>query len=100
MVVDLIKVYGGIAVGVWALYGHQCPMCVGVFVLGASEEGDSDVNIWMRFSKARKLRAHIHWMEREDDEGRRGGVGFADGTHGTGGRNCRLRRGVMLGRRV
>jgi len=39
-------------------------VCVGVFVLGTSEERDSDVNIWMRSSKAQTVRVHIHWMER------------------------------------
>jgi len=60
MVADLIEVYGSIAVGVGTFYGYQCPMGVGVFVLGASEEGDSDVNVWVRFSKARTVRVHIH----------------------------------------
>jgi len=60
MVADLIEVYGSIAVGVGTFYGYECPMGVGVFVLGASEEGDSDVNIWVRFSKARTVRVHIH----------------------------------------
>jgi len=60
VVADLIEVYGSIAVGVGTFYGYQCPMGVGVFVLGASEEGDSDVNIWVRFSKARTVRVHIH----------------------------------------
>jgi len=64
MVVDLVAVYGSVAVRVGAFYGYQCPVRVGVFVLGASEEGDSDVNIRMRFSKARTLRVHI--KERED----------------------------------
>jgi hypothetical protein len=99
MVADLIKVYGRMAVGVRTFYGHQCPVCVGVLVLGASEEGDSDVNIRMRFSKARTLRVHIHWTEgvgamRGSEEG-----SDARMTHRTGGHNRRL-RGVMLGRRV
>jgi hypothetical protein len=59
MVADLVKVYGSI-VGVGTFYGYQCPVGVGVFVLGASEEGDSDVNVWVRFSKARTVRVHIH----------------------------------------
>jgi len=65
MVVDLIKVYGRIAVGVGKFYGYQCPVCVGVFVLCAPEECDSDVNsIRMRLNMAQTLRVHI--KERED----------------------------------
>jgi len=58
-VADLIEVNGSIAVGVRTFCGYQCPVCVGVFVLCASVEGDSDVNIWVRFSEAGKLRVHI-----------------------------------------
>jgi len=76
MVVDLIEVYGSSAVGVGTFYGYQCPMCVGVFVLGTSEEGDSDVNIRRGFSKARTLRIHIQLDEKgEKDGGQRGGDG-------------------------
>jgi len=63
MVADLVKVYGSIAVGVRTFYGYQGPVCVGVFVLCATEEGDSDVNIWRRCSKARTLCAHIQEWE-------------------------------------
>lgn len=91
MVADLIKVDGSVAVGVRTFYGYQCPVCVGVFVLCASVEGDSDVNVRTRSSNARMLRAHIHWVK---------GVGKMRGieeeldapmTHGTGGQNRRLR---------
>ena len=83
MVVDLITVYGSIAVGVGTFDGYQCPVCVGVVVLGASEECDSDVNIRLR--KAQTLRVHINWKKgvralRGSEE-----ESYAQGTHGTGG---------------
>ena len=92
MVSDLVKVYGSIAVEVGAFYGYQCPVCVRVFVLGASEEGDSDVNTRrMRFSKARTLRVHIHWTKRVRAMKGNGEEADARVTHGTGGHNRQLR---------
>lgn len=96
MVADLIQVYGGVAVEVGTFYGYQSPMRVGVFVLGASEQCDSDVNMRMRLNKGRTLRVHINWMEGarvcegELEEG--GGWGGSDAreTHGTGGHNRRV----------
>jgi hypothetical protein len=61
MVVDLVNVYGSIGVGIGTFDGYQCPVCVGVVVLGASEECDSDVNI--RCRKAQTLRVHINWKK-------------------------------------
>jgi len=91
VVVDLVEVYGSIPVGVGTFYGYQCPMCVGVFVLGASEESDSDVNIWTGFSKVRTLRVHIHWMKGVGVMRCSGEEPDSRMTHGTGGHNRRLR---------
>ena len=91
VVADLVEVYGGIAIRVEMFHGYQCPMCVGVFVLGASEECDSDVNTRPRLSGTRILRVHINWMKGE--RGMRGGEEESNAreTHGTGGHNRRVR---------
>lgn len=99
MVADLIEVYGRTAVGVGMFYGYQCPMCVGVFVLGASEEGDSDVNIRMRLNMVQTLRVHINWWGRDNgDEGQRGGVGREGDLRN--GRTQSSSESEMLSRRV
>ena len=99
MVADLVTVYGSVPVVVGAFYGYQCPMRVGVFVLGTPEEGDSDVNAWGRWSRDWTLRVHIHWAKRAKAMRGRGEETERRMTHGTGGHNRRVRE-VMLGRRV